>query len=606
MSFQMRMHDRAIREIIAGNDGHVFKALGDGFCAAFTRLSDALVAAGAIHAELTSADWNLANPLRVRMAIHCGMAEQRDNDYFGPTVNRASRLLSVAEPGKLVLSQAAISLLEDDPPPGWHATRVKVRRLKGSTRKEGIYATDLESLPRLFEPGNDADGPADSPEGSRPAAVWAGAALLIVAAGAVILVLLLTRNPGNASRPGLGGVPPGSWSQDGHDPAHTGFAASERVLSSGNVDRLALLWRAQTPSGATPRQWSSATVVAGRVYVGSSMGTWAFDAGSGRLVWHNAGTGDTTRSAPSLVRGRVYLGNAKGILFALSARQGRRLWMVSTQPGALTVAPLTSPTVVGDTAYIGSVGGSVWAYRDRGSRASLLWIADQGTRTTSPTFVNGRVYIGSGAGVQALDGKTGQGIPDWGSGSGPPGVRFSAPAVAGGRVVVSAAEGSATHRIGIVYSLDRATGRELWSFVDHGHPIGTVSQPALGGGFVYVGSSSGTLIRLDANTGHPSWTFPPAGREFGGELFWWRPTLANGVVYIGGVGRGHADVYAVRSADGTQLWHYAVKETVPPSSVSASEPVISRGRLVVTVSCARPSGVCGVFGFGLHSARHLG
>ena len=34
-------------------------------------------------------------PLRVRMALHTGEAEERDGDYFGPPLNRCARLLAV-------------------------------------------------------------------------------------------------------------------------------------------------------------------------------------------------------------------------------------------------------------------------------------------------------------------------------------------------------------------------------------------------------------------------------------------------------------------------------------------------------------------------------
>ena len=47
------------------------------------------------------------------MAIHTGEAELRDNDYFGPTVNRTARLRATAHGGQIVMSQAAADLVRD-------------------------------------------------------------------------------------------------------------------------------------------------------------------------------------------------------------------------------------------------------------------------------------------------------------------------------------------------------------------------------------------------------------------------------------------------------------------------------------------------------------
>ncbi len=38
------------------------------------------------------------------MGLHTGACEERDNDYFGPAVNRVARLESVAHGGQVLLS----------------------------------------------------------------------------------------------------------------------------------------------------------------------------------------------------------------------------------------------------------------------------------------------------------------------------------------------------------------------------------------------------------------------------------------------------------------------------------------------------------------------
>ena len=47
------------------------------------------------------------------MGIHSGAAESRGDDYFGPAVNRAARMMSIAHGGQIVVSHATEQLLSD-------------------------------------------------------------------------------------------------------------------------------------------------------------------------------------------------------------------------------------------------------------------------------------------------------------------------------------------------------------------------------------------------------------------------------------------------------------------------------------------------------------
>ena len=58
-----------------------------------------------------SESWPTGPPIRVRMALHTGVCEERDNDYFGPAVNRAARLEAIAHGGQVVLSGTTADLL---------------------------------------------------------------------------------------------------------------------------------------------------------------------------------------------------------------------------------------------------------------------------------------------------------------------------------------------------------------------------------------------------------------------------------------------------------------------------------------------------------------
>src|SRR5688572_7307594 len=106
MSSALAYHNRVISDAITAQQGRVFKMVGDGFCALFDSAPDALIAAlnaaRALYEAQEAGDMEL--PLRVRMGLHTGRAEERDNDYFGSTLNRVSRLMSAANGWQILVS----------------------------------------------------------------------------------------------------------------------------------------------------------------------------------------------------------------------------------------------------------------------------------------------------------------------------------------------------------------------------------------------------------------------------------------------------------------------------------------------------------------------
>src|SRR5579862_1308477 len=110
MQRALARHDELMRAAIETHHGHVFKTVGDEFCAAFTTASDAVAAALDAQHALAAEDWNEIEGLRVRMSIHAGEAQIRDGDYFGPPLNRVARMLAAAHGGQILLSQTAGSL----------------------------------------------------------------------------------------------------------------------------------------------------------------------------------------------------------------------------------------------------------------------------------------------------------------------------------------------------------------------------------------------------------------------------------------------------------------------------------------------------------------
>lgn len=145
-------HDTLLRSTVESNQGTVFKTIGDAFCAVFATASDAIAAAYSAQRELQAEDWAAVGGLRVRMAVHTGPADLRESDYFGPTVNRVARLISVGHGGQVLVSGVAKELAEGCMPPQATLRDLGAHRLKDLTHPEQIYQLIAPGLEVEFPP----------------------------------------------------------------------------------------------------------------------------------------------------------------------------------------------------------------------------------------------------------------------------------------------------------------------------------------------------------------------------------------------------------------------------------------------------------------------
>jgi predicted ATPase/class 3 adenylate cyclase len=140
MGEAMRRHDAAMQAAIESNGGYVFKTIGDAFCAAFSRVDQAISAALAAQRALAEADFSEVEGMRVRMALHVGICEERDGDYFGPVVNRVARLLSIGHGGQVLLSASATELAHGHLPAGVSLAEMGTHQLKDLSQPERVAA----------------------------------------------------------------------------------------------------------------------------------------------------------------------------------------------------------------------------------------------------------------------------------------------------------------------------------------------------------------------------------------------------------------------------------------------------------------------------------
>jgi eukaryotic-like serine/threonine-protein kinase len=132
------------------------------------------------------------------------------------------------------------------------------------------------------------------------------------------------------------------------------------------------------------------------------------------------------------------------------------------------------------------------------------------------------------------------------------GAIISSPVVEGDRVYVAAVRDQGLASSGVVYALDRATGKVLWQFDNGGEMQQTYSTPCLASGRLYVGEGMHgnhvcNLYCLDAATGRELWHFQTEDHIESS------PCAANGKVFFGA---GDDGVYCLDAVTGARVWQF--------------------------------------------------
>lgn len=139
MRLALANHDDLLQTVIEGHGGRVFSHAGDGLAAAFASPKSAVMAAIDGQQKLMEATWGEIGQLSVRMALHTGAEQQRDGNFFGPTLNRASRLLELASGGQILLSRATQEMVHDRLPPGAHLEDLGTHNLRSLSKSEHVF-----------------------------------------------------------------------------------------------------------------------------------------------------------------------------------------------------------------------------------------------------------------------------------------------------------------------------------------------------------------------------------------------------------------------------------------------------------------------------------
>jgi outer membrane protein assembly factor BamB len=312
----------------------------------------------------------------------------------------------------------------------------------------------------------------------------------------------------------------------------------------------------------------------GRLFFVNAKGTvFAIGAKTGKRAWKRA-EGRCQASSPALDRHLAYVtflrrcnGKAKpkrldGLLAAYSVGNGKvRWWRTIGQSES-------SPVVYRGFVYVGDWSGRVYCFAGRTGK--LVWTFKTGGKIKSAVAISGnRLFVGSyDHHVYALRVDNGKLI--WKAsaqsrGFLSRGTFYAGPAVAYGRVYIGSTDGK-------VYSFGAASGTTRW-VTNTGNWV--YSSPAVWKQRVYSGSYSKKLFCFDAATGAVKWTFKANGKISGS------PTIVDGIVYFATLaGR----TYGVDALTGRQVWTYPDGEYTPVVSDADHLYVVGRARIYAFVN----------------------
>ena len=145
-------HHANLQSAMDTHNGYVFQIIGDAFCVAFHTARDGVKAAIDAQRRLQNENWG-AIPIKVRMGIHTGEAELRENDYRGYlTLARVQRVMSAAHGAQILLSNAAAELLRNQLPGDVTLRDMKENRLKDWSTAEHLWQVVAASLQQEFPP----------------------------------------------------------------------------------------------------------------------------------------------------------------------------------------------------------------------------------------------------------------------------------------------------------------------------------------------------------------------------------------------------------------------------------------------------------------------
>lgn len=259
----------------------------------------------------------------------------------------------------------------------------------------------------------------------------------------------------------------------------------------------------------------------GRLYATTGYGTVVgINPESGEVLWTQK-VGEPVRSSPTAAGGQVYFMSADSVLHCLGGADGQELWTARGLPEPATLLSNVSPAVSQGVVVAAFPAGDISAYQVADGKASWTESLSRTSETSAsgiladparPVIDRGVVFaVSHGGRMIAVSESTGERL--WTRNV----TGTQMPWVAGDAVYVVDVTGK-------LMGLSRADGKVRWLTQLPG--TSRWSGPVLAGGQLWLVSSEGSLVGVDARSGQVSST-----TSLGTQVFV-APVVAGGRMYI--------------------------------------------------------------------------
>ena len=319
--------------------------------------------------------------------------------------------------------------------------------------------------------------------------------------------------------------------------------------------------------------------------------------GENTSIWEFL-TGAPVNASPVVVGDTIYVGSTNGRLYALNSSTGEMVW------SARTGGPICAAAAVfGGYAYVGSDDGYLHCYH--ASNGTEYFNYSAGAPIRSPILIDGStVLFGSENGNTTALGTSGNFL--WTNATYAPVQRASASEagmlfVPSGRNITVLSILNGFKQWGLTFSANvsdvaAVSGNVVFATGDGGlysrdqstgavvwsnatFCSGSLNCPAISGSQLYIGSSGGRMYRVDLSTGAADWNVSAGGPVYSSAA------LSNGTVLLG-TGTG---VMALNSS-GSELWSRAMAVGVVSSpALSGSRAFFGTGAGSVVAIGHRPT-----------------
>lgn len=394
-----------------------------------------------------------------------------------------------------------------------------------------------------------------------------GAAVLVLAGGAVAAYLIATKKPGDVTNTGVEFTAPPpvttqtvpepepqkpkkpktvNWPRYGYTLQHTRNFQPERVLNGP--------WRKDWVHQVRALTEFPPVIWKGKIFQLIDDGELvSLRARDGRRRWTRR-VGALAASSPAVDDEYVYVvllerssGSGQGRVMALRQRDGRIRWSK-----VLPSRAESSPLVIGNRLYFGSEDGTVYALDKRSGREIWTYRAN-GAVKGSPTYSDGKLYFGNyGGDVQAIRASNGRLV--WRNGAGVANF-YATAAVAYGRVYIGNTDGR-------LYSFSARSGALAWARQTGGYVYSSAAVHNVPdvGPTVFVGSYDGGFYAFDARTGDTRWRHDAGGKISGS------PTVIGNTVYFANLAK--RETVGLNTRSGRRVFH---------RSTGSFDPIVSDG-----------------------------